>query len=245
MEIYIEKDSHLASVKAAESIKKLLYRKPNAVLGLATGSTPLDMYRVLIDQQHRKEISFAQVITFNLDEYVGLPTSDKNSYRSFMDENFFNHIDIDKSCTHVLDGMSKNIATTCDNYEHAIKDAGGIDLQVLGLGADAHIGFNEPMSSFKSRTRLEKLNPKTISDNARFFDGDESKVPTQAITMGIDTIMDAKSIVLLAFGANKADAVLAMLEGQVTESVPASILQRHPNAKIFLDEAAASKLTRK
>lgn len=215
---------------------------PRAVLGLATGSTPLELYGFLADWNGKGEISFAQTTTFNLDEYMGIPVSDRNSYRSFMNENFFRKIDIDISRTHVLNGNAADVEAECAAYEKAIRDAGGIDVQLLGLGADAHIGFNEPGSSFESRTRRKELLAQTINDNARFFGNDKSKVPTSALTMGIASIMDARSIVLLAFGQHKAKAVFDMVKGPVTRDVPASILQRHPNARIYLDEAAASML---
>lgn len=215
---------------------------PRAVLGLATGSTPLELYGFLADWNAKGEISFAQTTTFNLDEYMGIPVSDRNSYRSFMNENFFDKIDIDISRTHVLNGNAADVEAECAAYEKAIRDAGGIDVQLLGLGADAHIGFNEPGSSFESRTRRKELLAQTINDNARFFGNDKSKVPTSALTMGIASIMDARSIVLLAFGQHKAKAVFDMVKGPVTRDVPASILQRHQNAHIYLDEAAASML---
>ena len=243
MRIYIEKNPEDASQKAAKLVIGLLKSKPDAVLGLATGGTPVRLYRELINANARGEISFKSVETFNLDEYVGLSPRDKNSYRRFMDENLFNLIDIDKSKTHVLDGTASDIAAACADFEKSIALAGGIDLQILGLGSDGHIGFNEPGSSFDSRTRLEYLTEKTIIDNARFFDGDKSKVPTSAITMGIATIMEAGKIALLAFGGKKSDAVKAMVEGDVDESVPASVLRKHPDVSIFLDTAAASKLS--
>lgn len=245
MVIFIEESSANASGKAAEIVINLLKSKPNAVLGLATGGTPVRLYGELIDANSRGEISFKSVETFNLDEYLGIPAADANSYRSFMDKNFFDRIDIDKSKTHVLDGMASDVAAVCKSFEKSIEHAGGIDLQILGLGADGHIGFNEPGSSFTSRTHVEFLAQKTIDDNARFFGGDRSKVPERAITMGIATIMSAKKILLLAFGDKKSDAVKAMVEGEINESVPASILRNHPDATIFLDKAAASKLDRR
>ena len=245
MVIFIEESSANASGKAAEIVINLLKSKPNAVLGLATGGTPVRLYGELIDANSRGEISFKSVETFNLDEYLGIPAADANSYRSFMDRNFFDRIDIDKSKTHILDGMASDVAAVCKSFEKSIEHAGSIDLQILGLGADGHIGFNEPGSSFTSRTHVEFLAQTTIEDNARFFGGDRSKVPERAITMGIATIMSAKKILLLAFGDKKSDAVKAMVEGEINESVPASILRNHPDATIFLDKAAASKLDRR
>jgi len=200
------------------------------------------LYSALAEFHKMGEVGFSQVATFNLDEYVGLPVGDPNSYRSFMDANFFDKIDIDKARTHILDGNAKDIAAECESYERAIRAAGGLDLQILGIGKDGHIGFNEPSSSFSSRTRLKSLAPETLADNARFFGGDKSAVPARALTMGIGTIMEARSIFLLAYGAGKADAVAGMVEGALTAKLPASILQMHPHTKIFLDEAAASKL---
>lgn len=242
MRIFIENTLEDASKRAADIVKELIISKPDAVLGLPTGETPICMYRELANANARGEISFKHVETFNLDEYVGMPPSDKNSYRSFMNENFFNLIDIDKNKTHILDGMAGNFEEACSSFEKSIKSVGGIDLQILGLGSDGHIGFNEPGASFKSRTHVEFLAPKTIKDNARFFGGDKSKVPARALTMGIATIMEARRILLLAFGDKKSDAVKAMAEGKIDESVPATILRTHPDATIILDTAAASKL---
>ena len=242
MEVIIDKDAKTSSLRAARLVCRFLRSKPNAVLGLATGGTPLMLYSALAEFYRKGEVGFSQVTTFNLDEYVGLRSGDANSYRSFMDGNFFDKIDIDKSRTHVPDGNTEDIATECANYERAIRAAGGIDLQILGIGKDGHIGFNEPSSSFTSRTRLKILAPETLADNARFFGGDKSAVPHRAITMGIGTIMEARSIFLLAYGEGKAAAVAGMVEGALTAKLPASILQMHPQAKIFLDEAAASRL---
>ncbi len=242
MEVIIDKTPEISSANAAAEIAKLLKAKPRAVLGCATGGTPLKLYADLISMCENGEISFAGVRTFNLDEYVGLGPDDPNSYRRFMDENFFDRIDIKKSNTRVPDGLAKDIPAFCSEYEKEIKDAGGIDLQILGLGSDGHIGFNEPSSSLCSRTRIKTLAPQTLLDNARFFGGNADAVPKYAITMGIGTIMDARSVVLLAFGEGKADAVAKMVEGGISAMLPASVLQMHENAKVFVDEAAASKL---
>lgn len=245
MEIIISKDSKEASARAAEVVKKQLRDKRASVLGLATGGSVLELYRNLVEMCKNGELSFKKVSTFNLDEYVGMPPTDSNSYRYFMDENLFSKVDIDKSNTHIPNGCAPNVRAYCVQYENKIRLCGGIDLQILGLGADGHIGFNEPSSSLGSRTRVKTLTEKTRSDNSRFFGGDISKVPMHAITMGIGTILDSREIVLLAFGEGKAEAVANMAEGPITASVPASALQLHPNVKIFLDEVAASKLKNK
>lgn len=245
MEIVISKDSKEASARAAEVVKKQLRDKRASVLGLATGGTVLELYCKLVEMCKNGELSFKKVSTFNLDEYVGMPPTDSNSYRYFMDENLFSKIDIDKSNTHIPNGCAPNVRAYCVQYENKIRLCGGIDLQILGIGTDGHIGFNEPSSSLGSRTRVKTLTEKTRSDNARFFGGDISKVPLHAITMGIGTILDSREIVLLAFGEGKAEAVANMAEGPITASVPASALQLHPNVKVFLDEAAASKLKNK
>ncbi len=242
MEIIIKKDAHEGSCAAARVIAGLVRRKPNAVIGLATGSTPLKLYNELIRLHKEEGIDFSEVTTFNLDEYIGLPAGHEQSYRRFMNENLFDHINIKTENTHVPDGMTADVSATCAAYEQAIVDAGGIDLQVLGIGSDGHVGFNEPTSSFASRTRIKTLTQQTVADNARFFDGDESKVPHHCITMGIGTIMDARMNIMLAFGANKAEAVADTVEGPVAAMMPASILQHHASAKVFIDEAAATDL---
>jgi glucosamine-6-phosphate deaminase len=242
MEIVIEQNEEAASVAAARVIARLVREKPDCVLGLATGSTPLPLYGELIRMHREEGLDFSAVTTFNLDEYVGLEPGHEQSYHSFMWQNLFSQININPDKIHIPDGMTADVPATCAAYEQAILDAGGIDLQVLGIGSDGHIGFNEPTSSFASRTRIKTLTQETVADNARFFDGDESKVPRHCITMGIGTIMDAGSTVMLAFGAGKAEAIAAMVEGPVAAMVPASILQHHSNAKVFIDEGAATKL---
>ena len=242
MEIVIEQNEEAASVAAARVIARLLREKPDCVLGLATGSTPLPLYGELIRMHREEGLDFSAVTTFNLDEYVGLEPEHEQSYHSFMWQNLFSQININPDKIHIPDGMTADVPATCAAYEQAILDAGGIDLQVLGIGSDGHIGFNEPTSSFASRTRIKTLTQETVADNARFFGGDESKVPRHCITMGIGTIMDAGSTVMLAFGAGKAEAIAAMVEGPVAAMVPASILQHHSNAKVFIDEGAATKL---
>jgi len=242
MEMIIKENGQVASEAAARVVGRLVREKPNAVIGLATGSTPLKLYKELIRLHKEEGLDFSEVTTFNLDEYIGLPADHEQSYRRFMNENLFAHINIKMENTYVPDGMAEDVPAACAAYEQAIVDAGGIDLQVLGIGSDGHVGFNEPTSSFTSRTRIKTLTQQTVADNARFFDGDESKVPHHCITMGIGTIMDARMNIMLAFGESKAEAVTATVEGPVASIMPASILQHHPSAKVFIDEAAASKL---
>jgi len=244
MEIIIKQNAQAASEAAARVVARRVREKPNAVLGLATGSTPLMLYKELIRLHQEDGLDFSKVSTFNLDEYIGLPPEHKQSYRRFMNENLFEHINIRMENTHVPDGMANDVPAVCAAYEQAILDAGGIDLQVLGIGSDGHVGFNEPTSSFASRTRIKTLTRRTVTDNARFFSGDESQVPHHCITMGIGTIMEARTNLLLAFGENKADAVHGMVEGPITANNPATVLQMHPSVKVCLDEDAASKLER-
>jgi glucosamine-6-phosphate deaminase len=241
MEIVICKTKEEASRKAAEMITAAVKKNPKIVLGLATGSTPVPMYKEMIKAVKAKKVSYKQVRTWNLDEYWGLPGTHDQSYRYFMDKNLFDSIDIKKSNTHVLNGLAKDWRKECAGYEAQIKKAGGIDIQVLGIGSDGHIAFNEPGSSLASRTRLVSLTPQTIKDNARFFKK-ASDVPVSALSMGVGTICEAKKVVLLAFGKNKADAVKGMVEGGMSQYCTASALQAHNDAWVFCDEEAASKL---
>jgi glucosamine-6-phosphate deaminase len=229
------------SKAAAQEVVDVLNAKPNAVLGMATGSTPLGVYQELVKMHRRGEVDFSHVTTFNLDEYVGLPITHEQSYHRFMHENFFRHINIPAQNIHIPSGTTTNYRAFCDWYEKRIVECGGIDLQIVGIGSDGHIAFNEPGSSLSSRTRLKTLAKQTIDDNARFFERRED-VPIYAITMGVGTIMEARQILLLANGEKKADAVAAAVEGPVTAMITASALQMHPNTKAFLDESAASKL---
>ncbi len=245
MEIIIQPTPEAGSIIAAQIIAKLIRTKPDCVLGLATGSTPLGTYRELIRMHREDGLDFSKVTTFNLDEYVGLPPGHPQSYRAFMAENFFRHMNVDVRHTHIPDGMARDVPTECARYEAAIVAAGGIDLQLLGIGTDGHIGFNEPSSSLASRTRIKTLTERTRADNARFFGGDLAQVPLHCITMGVGTIMASREVLLLAFGANKADAVTAAVEGPITAMNPASVLQMHPVAKCIVNEAAAEKLMRR
>lgn len=238
-------DSYEAmSKEAATIVADRIRRKPNLVLGLATGSTPLGLYKELIRMHKEEGLSFAKVTTFNLDEYVGLPRTHDQSYYYFMWENLFKHIDIDPRYIHVPDGMASDVEAHCEWYDNEIKKWGGIDLQILGIGANGHIAFNEPGSSLGSRTRIKTLTEQTIKDNARFFKSMD-EVPRLAITMGIGTIMEAKEVILLANKASKADAIKAAVEGPITHMVPASIIQMHRKAYVIIDKEAASKLTHK
>lgn len=243
MRVVILPDAVSVANFAAEAVAAVMFANPRAVLGLATGSTPLGAYRRLIEICRERSLSFHQATTFNLDEYVGLAPTHPASYRQFMNENLFAHIDVDIAQTFVPIGNASNLIDECNDYESRIKQAGGIDLQLLGIGTDGHIGFNEPGSSLSSRTRVKTLTEQTRRDNARFF-ASLDHVPTSAITMGIGTILDARSVLLLATGAGKAEAVQAAVEGPLTASIPASALQLHSAATIVVDEAASARLER-
>ena len=243
MEVVICKTKEEASKLAAAMITAQVKKNPRTVLGLATGSTPVLMYREMAKAVKAGKVSYKQVKSWNLDEYVGLPGTHDQSYRYFMDENLFKLIDIQRKNTHVLNGLAKDLDAECRAYEAQIKKAGGIDLQVLGIGSDGHIAFNEPGTSLESRTSCVYLTPSTIKDNARlFFKGKEKEVPTRALSMGVGTIREARKIVLLAFGKNKQDAVKGCVEGPVSQFCTASALQMHNDCWIFCDEEAAAKL---
>jgi glucosamine-6-phosphate deaminase len=241
MEIIIQPTPAAASLIGAHIIANLMRAKPECVLGLATGSTPLMTYRELVRMHREDGLDFSRITTFNLDEYVGLPPEHPQSYHAFMWENLFKHVNVSRERLHIPNGMAKDIPEECARYEESISRAGGIDLQVLGIGTDGHIGFNERSSSLASRTRIKTLTEQTRSDNARFF-GRPEDVPMHVITAGVGTIMSSRSVLLFAFGENKARAVAEAVEGPITAMNPASILQMHPTAKALLDEPAASKL---
>jgi len=244
LRVIVEQNRENVARWSAVIVSELIRKKPDCVLGLATGSSPLGLYNELIRMHRDEGLDFSQVATFNLDEYVGLPPSDEHSYRYFMQANFFDHVNIDRRKTHVPDGRALDFETYCERYEKAIADAGGIDLQVLGIGRDGHIAFNEPGSSLGSRTRLKTLTSETIRDNARFFGGEE-KVPRLAITMGVGTILESRRCLLLALGAGKAKAIHDAIEGPVTAQVTASALQLHRDVIAVLDEEAARLLERR
>lgn len=222
--------------EAAKIFIEHVQKKPNAVLGLATGSTPVDMYKELIKANKEGKVSFKDVTTFNLDEYVGLPGTHDQSYRYFMNDNLFNHIDINKDNTNVLLGVG-DYETFMNQYDAKIAEAGGIDIQLLGIGSDGHIAFNEPGTSFDSLTHIAELAPSTIKDNARFF-ASEQDVPTRAVTMGLKSIMNAKKIVLIATGKNKHEAIKHLLSGELTEEWPCTVLNNHKDVVIFVDKDA-------
>ncbi|MBQ7278240.1 MAG: glucosamine-6-phosphate deaminase [Clostridia bacterium] len=237
MKVIIDSTSNIAAM-AAQQYVSLLKNKPNAILGGATGSTPLGLYAELVRLNKAGEISFKDASSFNLDEYVGLDGSHDQSYRYFMDHNLFDHIDIDKSRTHVPSGIDISDPAA---YDKAIAAAGGVDLQLLGIGNNGHIGFNEPGTPFGSLTHVVELTESTREANKRFFASIDD-VPTHAVTMGIKTVMQAKSIILMATGPAKAPIMKQMLQGPVTEEVPASVLQLHPDVTVYMDFEAASLL---
>ncbi|ALE06544.1 glucosamine-6-phosphate deaminase [Arthrobacter sp. ERGS1:01] len=241
MEVIILPSSKETGALAADAIEALVRSKPNAVLGLATGSSPLPIYDELARRHDEEGLSFTQAHGFALDEYVGLPVGHYESYREVIRREFTNRVDVAAENVHGPDGAADDILAACSAYEQAIKAAGGIDLQILGVGTNGHIGFNEPGSSLASRTRIKTLAEQTRQDNARFFDSVD-QVPHHVVTQGLGTIMDARHLVLVASGAGKADAVRNFVEGPVSASCPASILQFHPRATVIIDEAAASKL---
>lgn len=244
MRVIIRNDAAAACVTAARIIANLVMRKPKAVLGLATGGTPVGCYNELVHLHREGELDFSQVTTFNLDEYLGLPREHSQSFHSFMHANFFNHVNVERSRIHLPDGMAPDPTTACAEYERSIVAAGGIDLQLLGIGSDGHIAFNEPGSSLASRTRVKTLCEETVRDNARFF-GNEADVPRLSVTMGVGSILDARECLLLVTGNKKAAAVRSAIEGPVTSQVTASALQLHRSVIAVLDEAAASWLTRR
>jgi glucosamine-6-phosphate deaminase len=246
--VVCESPEQVAKIAAQESIEYLGLacsrsdqNREQIVLGLATGSTPLGLYQQWTERYRAGEISFRNAVSFNLDEYCGVAPGDVRSYHYFMQENLFKHVDFLPQNTHLPKTDRSDLPSSAEAYEIAISQSGGIDLQILGIGTQGHIGFNELGSSFSSATRIKTLTAKTRMDNARFFDSLEH-VPKMAITMGLGTIMNARAILLLATGEHKAQAIRDTVEGPVTAMVPASILQFHPNATIVLDEAAASKL---
>ncbi|MCM1193293.1 MAG: glucosamine-6-phosphate deaminase [Acetatifactor muris] len=244
MRIYAAKDYADLSRKAANIISAQVIMKPNAVLGLATGSTPVGAYRQLIDWYNKGDVDFSQTFSVNLDEYKGLSGEHDQSYRYFMNHNFFNHINIKKENTYVPNGLAEDADAECRRYNHVIKSLGGIDLQLLGIGGNGHIGFNEPGAAFEKETHLVTLTEQTRESNARFF-ANFDNVPTHAFTMGIKSIMSAKKILLLATGENKAHALYDSFFGPVTPGVPASILQLHNDCTVIADEEALSLIREK
>lgn len=241
MLVIIKENYQEMSTEAAKQVASLIRKKPDCVIGFATGSTPLGLYKELIRMHKEEGLDFSKVVSFNLDEYVGLPPNHPESYHYFMWENLFKHININPSNVHIPMGMAEDIDAFCEWYEQKIIEHGGIDLQILGIGANGHIAFNEPGSSLGSRTRIKTLDEKTRMDNARFFNSMD-EVPKYAITMGVGTIMEAKRLLLLANGIKKADAIKATVEGPIMAKYPATIVQLHRYATVIIDKEAASKL---
>ncbi len=239
MQIVIASDYQEMSRKAADVIAGLLRNKPDAILGLATGSTPIGLYAELVKDCEAGLISFKDVESFNLDEYRGLEGTHDQSYRYFMNQNLFDHVDIDKARTHVPDGSNPDSDAACASYEAAIAQAGGVDLQLLGLGHNGHVGFNEPADHFPVDTHIVDLTESTINANSRLFDSIDD-VPRQAYTMGIGTIMKARSILVVANGTDKAQIVADAFCGPVVPQVPASVLQLHPSVTVIVDAEAGS-----
>ncbi len=244
MRVIVEADAGKAGEMAAAILARAIRIRPSTVLGLATGSSPLGVYRELVRLHREEGLDFSAVRTFNLDEYVGLVPTHPQSYRSFMDEHLFRQINLPPQNTHVPDGRALDLERQGEIYEDLIAQAGGIDIQLLGVGADGHIAFNEPGSSLGSRTRVKTLTGQTLRDNARFF-SNPAEVPRMAITMGVGTILDARQCLLIALGEHKAEAIRATIEGPVTSQITASALQLHRDVIVVLDQAAASRLYRR
>ena len=241
MQVYVAESYADMSRKAANILSAQVILKPDTVMGLATGSSPVGTYQQLIEWYKKGDLDFAQVRTVNLDEYAGLAPEHSQSYRRFMQENFFDHINIPRESTHVPNGLAPDLEAECRRYNQVIQSLGGIDIQLLGMGHNGHIGFNEPGQAFELETHVVNLTDNTIEANARFF-ASRDEVPRQAITMGIKSIMQAQRIVMVVSGADKADMVRAAFAGPVVPQVPASILQMHPNFILVGDKAALSKL---
>lgn len=245
MEIIVLETYNEISQAAAEIVVQSVQQAEKIVLGLATGSTPVGLYQELVARYKKNEVDFSNTVTFNLDEYVGLDPKHPESYNSFMEQHFFGEINVPAKQRYIPPSNISNLKEIdhfCRWYEEEIQRHGGIDLQILGIGVDGHIGFNESSSSLRSRTRLTTLARSTIEANSKFFDGYVDSVPKMSITMGVGTIMEANRCILLANGENKAEAVANAIEGPITASVPASALQMHPNTTIIIDAAAAKKL---
>jgi glucosamine-6-phosphate deaminase len=241
MEVVIAPEAQLAAL-AADAVERLLRVKPAAVLGLATGSSPLRVYDELVRRYDAGAVSFAQARGFMLDEYVGLPADHPERYRTVIERDLVSRVDFAPGAVQGPDGLAQDLPAACAAYEAAIAQAGGVDLQILGIGTDGHIAFNEPGSSLASRTRIKTLTSQTRQDNARFFGGDLTKVPHHCLTQGLGTIMAARHLVLLATGRHKAEAVHQLVEGPVSAMWPATIMQHHPHATVLVDDAAAGRL---
>lgn len=240
MEVKIYENSDELALACADLFTDVMKTKKDAVLGLATGASPVKTYNELIKRYKNGEISFKEIKTYNLDEYVDLPRDDKNSYYTFMHENLFNHVDIEEENVHVLNGNAEDPVKEAAEFDKMIDEAGGIDIQLLGIGTNGHIGFNEPADEFTKGTFKVKLTDSTIKSNSIYFDKDS--MPRYALTMGIESIMKAKKIVLIANGTSKAKAIAAAVNGEVTPACPASVLQKHPDVVFLIDKEAASLL---
>jgi glucosamine-6-phosphate deaminase len=241
MEVVIAPAARLAEL-AADAVERLLRARPQAVLGLATGSSPLAVYDELARRHAEQGLSFARSRAFMLDEYVGLPADHPERYRNVIEKEIASRVDFGPGAVQGPDGLASDVVEACAAYERAIVDAGGVDLQLLGIGTDGHVAFNEPGSSLASRTRIKTLTRQTREDNARFFGGDLDQVPTHCLTQGLATIMSARHLVLLASGRGKAEAVHQLVEGPVSAMWPATVLQHHPHVTVLVDDAAASRL---
>lgn len=241
MEVIIRPDAESAADLTARLIARTVSTTETLVLGLATGRTMLSVYSILVEMYRRGAVDFRNTTTFNLDEYVGVPPDSPASYRHYMNKHLFKRVNIDIARTHLPDGMAEDLAQECERYEQAIRDAGGIDFQLLGIGRSGHIGFNEPLSAMRSRTREKALSPKTIIQNAPFF-GSQEATPRRALTMGVGTILDARHCVLLATGKEKANVIAKAVEGPITAMISATALQLHPRCTVIVDEPAAAKL---
>ncbi|CCY67659.1 glucosamine-6-phosphate deaminase [Clostridium sp. CAG:678] len=239
MNVLIYESEEQIGIAAGNYMCGQVLQRPNSVLGLATGSTPLKPYSQMIELYKKGVVDFSKVTTFNLDEYVNLDVNDKNSYHSFMHENLFDHINIPEENINFLDGNAEDPEEECRRYEEKIKAAGGIDIQLLGIGSNGHIAFNEPADCFQRWSHVVTLKESTVKDNSRFFKSID-EVPTQAVTMGIGSIMQAKKILIIAIGENKAKAIKQLIDGNVTPMCPASVLQFHTDVTLMLDKAAAS-----
>ena len=241
MQLRVFNEAQQACHAAAMMLAAQLLQKPDSVLGLATGSSPVPSYDLLAEEYAAGVVDFSRVTTFNLDEYVGLGPEHPQSYRYFMEHHLFSRVNIRREASHVPDGCASDLTAEAAGYDEAIRAAGGLDVQLLGIGRNGHIGFNEPGESFIADTHVVALSANTIAANARFFSG-EDEVPRQAISMGIGSIMSARQVLLIATGESKADAIARTVKGDITPWVPASILRTHPNVVLLLDRAAASKL---
>jgi glucosamine-6-phosphate deaminase len=241
MLVEVVDDYEALSDRAAEVVIEQIRKKPDSTIGFATGGTPKGLYDRLIEAHETRGLDFSKLTTFNLDEYVGLPPEHEQSYAHYMWSNLFDHVNVSERQVHIPHGMADDVDAHCRWYERRIEKAGGIDLQILGIGANGHIAFNEPGSSLGSRTRIKTLTSKTVRDNARYFE-DKDMVPEYAITMGVGTIMEAREVLLIASGERKAEAMKSTLEGPLTAMVPASMVQEHRFAHVVIDNEAASAL---